>query len=216
MVDPAHRIVRLFDSILPSGNAYKVHLLLHMVEAPPYQTVDLDILASPSQTRTPAFLQKNPNGRIPVVELANGTFLAESNAIMCFAAEGTPLLPSEPVARAQVLQWLFFEQYSHERFVAVLKFWTCWGGLESRGVDEVNVWRTQGQAAIDVMERHLRSGPYFVGQACTVADLALFAYTQSAKALGYTVGPEVRAWLARVAGQPRWIAIKPDPLGKAP
>jgi len=211
-------VVKFYDSLIPSGNAHKVHLLLHQLEAPSYETIDLDILATPSETRSAEFLAKNPNGRIPTVELADGTFLPESNAILCYLAAGTPMLPDDPVERAQTLQWLFFEQYSHERFVAVLKFWTYWGGLDKKTADEIAAWKTNGQAAIDVMERHLAAGPkeFFVAGRYTVADVALYAYTRSAEHVGYAVGPHVRAWLQRVRDQPRYLPAKPDPLGKMP
>lgn len=206
-------VVRLYDSHIPSGNAHKVQLVLHQLEYPEYETVSLDILNA--GTRTPEFLAKNPNGRIPTVELKDGTHLAESNAIICYLAEGTPMFPDEPVARAQTLQWLFFEQYSHERFVAVLKFWTYWGGLESKTA-EIPVWKAGGQAAIDVMETHLEGKTFFVAERYTVADVALFAYTRSAEDVGFQVGPNVRAWLARVQSLPRYLPPKKDPLGKCP
>src|SRR4051812_8559633 len=119
------RPVRLFESSIPSGNAYKVSLMLaHLgIEVP---HVQLDILARPPETRRPEFLARNPNGRIPLLELDDGTHLPESNAILCLLADGTPYLPADPLARARALAWMFFEQYSHEPYVAVLKFWTYW------------------------------------------------------------------------------------------
>lgn len=205
--------VRVYDSTIPSGNAYKVHLLLAQLGHRDYETVDLNILATPSETRRPEFLAKNPNGRIPVLELSDGTFLAESNAILCFLAEGTALFPREPVPRARTLQWLFFEQYSHERFIAVLKYWTYWGGLENKSANEVASWREHGQEALDVMEKHLENGDFFVDSGYTIADIALFAYTQSAAALDFNVGKNTNAWLLRVRGKPSFIAIKNDPRG---
>jgi glutathione S-transferase len=118
--------VRLFTSTIPSGNVYKVELLLAQLGVV-VDTVPLDILANPSETRRPDFLAKNPNGRVPVLELSDGSFLSESNAILCFLAEGTEFMPRDAFARARVLEWLFFEQYSHEPYVAVLKFWTYRG-----------------------------------------------------------------------------------------
>lgn len=210
---PLPLIRRLYDSHIPSGNAHKVQLVLHQLEHPEYETISLDILNK--ATRTPDFLAKNPNGRIPTVELTDGTLLAESNAIICYLAEGTDMLPQDPVAKAQTLQWLFFEQYSHERFVAVLKFWTYWGGLESK-TDEIPGWKAGGQAAIDVMETHLQGKTFFVAERYTVADVALFAYTRSADDIGFQVGPNVQAWLKRVEGMPRYLPPKKDPLGKCP
>jgi glutathione S-transferase len=207
--------VRFYDSVLPSGNAYKVSLLLAHLGLRP-ETVELDILASPSQTRRPDFLAKNPNGRIPVLELADGTCLPESNAILFYLADGTPYLPEDRLARARVLQWMFFEQYSHEPYVAVLKFWTYWGGLDRCHAHDVVRWRERGQQAIDVMETHLREGSFFVGDAYSIADIALFAYTHTAHHLGYRVGPAVAGWIDRVRAQPGHVPIKPDPAGRAP
>jgi glutathione S-transferase len=206
--------MRLYDSTIPSGNAYKVHLLLNLL-GHRYETQELDILAAPSETRRPEFLAINPNGRIPVLELNDGTRLPESNAILYYLADGTRFLPTTRLGRAQVLQWMFFEQYSHEPYVAVLKFWTYWGGLDKCRADEIQRWKTRGQGAVDVMERHLAGREYFV-DGFSIADIALYAYTQSAEQVGYHVGPAVQAWLARVAAQPGYQPIKKDPTGKAP
>jgi glutathione S-transferase len=205
----------LYDSTIPSGNAYKVQLLLAQL-GKQYETRELDILASPSETRLPDFLQKNPNGRIPVLELDDGRSLPESNAILFFLAEGTNFLPRDAFERAQVLQWMFFEQYSHEPYVAVLKFWTYWGGLDKLQPGDLQRIRTRGQAALDVMATHLRSRPFFVGDRYSIADIALFGYTQSAAQVGFSVDPCVNAWLGRVRAQPGYVPIKRDPLGKAP
>jgi glutathione S-transferase len=200
--------MRLYESTLPSGNVYKVKLLLHHLGID-YETKMLDIMAQPSQTRTPEFLEKNPNGRVPVLELDGGRFLPESNAILYYLAEGSEYLPKDHFQRAQVLQWMFFEQYSHEPYIAVLKFWTYWGGLEKCLREDLARWKTRGQAALDVMARHLEGRKYFVAEKYTIADIALFAYTQSAEDIGYSMPPPVRDWLTRVAGQPRHIAIEP-------
>jgi glutathione S-transferase len=207
--------MRLYDSNIPSGNSYKVHLLLNQLGLT-YQTVELDILASPSETRTPAFLEKNLNGRIPVLELADGRCLPESNAILAFLADGTPFVSAEPFERAQTLQWMFFEQYSHEPYVAVLKYWTYWGGIQNLSAEMLDRVKTRGQAALDVMERHLQGKHFFVAERYGIADIALFAYTQSAGALGFSLGDNVQAWLARVKSQPGYVPIKRDPLGKSP
>ena len=210
---PPPRVVRLYESTIPSGNAYKVSLLLAQLG----QTVDvieLDIMATPPETRRPEFLARNPNGRIPVVELDDGTHLAESNAILCYLADGTPYLPApeDPLARARALQWLFFEQYSHEPYVAVLKFWTLWGGLHKRRPDEIETWFQRGEHALRVMEHHLGTQKWFTGDKYGVADISLYAYTHTAGDIGFDMQavPKVVAWLGRVRDQPEHIAMKPD------
>jgi len=207
--------MRLYESTIPSGNAYKVSLLLAQLGIA-HETIGLDILASPSETRHPGFLAKNPNGRIPVLELDDGRCLPESNAILFYLAEGTRFLPQDRFERAETLAWMFFEQYSHEPYVAVLKFWTYWGGLDNCPPDRLELLRDRGQQALDVMGKHLADRRFFVGERYTIADIALFAYTQSAAAIGLQVGQEVGSWLDRVRREPGYVPIKPDPLGKAP
>ena len=206
------RPVRLYESTIPSGNAYKVRLLLAQLGMS-CEIVELDILATPSETRRPEFLAKNPNGRIPLLELADGTYLAESNAILHYLAQGSELWPSEPIEQAQTLQWLFFEQYSHERFIAVLKFWTLWGGLHNKTAGEIALLKKNGQAALEVMNVHLAKQPFFAAQRYTIADIALYAYTHSAGDVGYDLEavPHVRSWLQRGREQPGHVPIKPDP-----
>jgi glutathione S-transferase len=207
--------MRLYESKIPSGNAYKVNLLLaHLGET--YERYELDILANPPETRTPSFLAKNPNGRVPLLELDDGTHLAESNAILFYLAEGTPFLAADRLGRAQTLQWMFFEQYSHEPYVAVLKFHTYWGDRAGLSAEFLARLEARGQAALDVMATHLRTRTFFVGERYGIADIALFAYTQSAAAIGYRVDAPVQAWLTRVREQPGYVPMKPDPLGKAP
>jgi glutathione S-transferase len=222
--------MHLYDSTIPSGNAYKATLLLSLLGIP-HETTSLNILASPPETRQPSFLKINPNGRIPVLVLddENGTtnaptVLAESNAILFYLAETQDrLLPRTALGRAQVLQWMFFEQYSHEPYVAVYKYWTYWAPeqFEERGPKEVERVKEQGQVALDVMETHLRGEAgkhreWFVGDEMTIADIALYAYTQSAEMIGFQVGDHVKAWLARVKRQDGYVKIKSDPSGKCP
>jgi glutathione S-transferase len=213
---PAPRAVRLYESMIPSGNAYKVSLLLAHLEQP-IEVVELDILATPSETRRPEFLAKNPNGRVPVVELADGSFLAESNAILFYLAEGTPYLSDERLERARALQWMFFEQYSHEPYVAVLKFWTLWGGLDKKRPEDVQMWKTRGQQALHVMEQHLDNADFFSGRRYGIADIALYAYTHTAGDVGFDMAtvPGVARWLDRVRAQPGHVAMKPDPTRRA-
>jgi glutathione S-transferase len=197
-------MLRLFD-YLESGNGYKVRLLLHQL-AIPFERVELDILKG--ETRTKAFLAKNPNGRIPTLELEDGTFLPESNAILWYLAEGTPFVPAERLARAQALSWMCFEQYSHEPNIATLRFWTHAGLLEQRAA-LVPGKREAGGAALGVMEGHLAGRSFFVGERYSIADIALYAYTHVAEEGGFPLAPypAIRAWLARVASQPRHVPI---------
>jgi glutathione S-transferase len=207
----ADRVVRVYESTVPSGNAYKVLLLLaHLGRRA--EVVPLDFLADPPETRRPEFLAKNPNGRIPLLELDDGTFLAESNAILYFLAEGTPYWPDETLARARVLQWMFFEQYSHEPYVAVLKYWVIWGGLHNKTEAEIALLKTRGQAALAVMDQHLSRAPFFGGDRYTIADIALFAYTQAAGEVGFDLAkvPAVAAWLDRVRAQDGFAPMRRD------
>lgn len=197
-------MMRLYD-FLPSGNGYKVRLLLSQLGIP-FERIEKNILEG--ETRTPEFLAKNPNGRIPVLELEDGTFLAESNAILFYLAEGTRWLPAERLARAQVLQWMFFEQYSHEPNVATPRFWLQHVGINQERRSQLEQKRALGYAAFGVMESHLRGRDFFVG-GYSIADIALYAYTHVADEGGFDLArfPAVGAWLARVQSQERYIPI---------
>jgi len=190
--------VRLYD-YWESGNGYKVRLLLAQLGLA-HERIELDILQG--QTRTADFLAKNPNGRIPLLELSDGRVLAESNAIQFYLAHRTPLLSDDPFDRAQILQWMFFEQYSHEPYLAVVRFWTFAGALDEHR-DEVPEKRRRGYDALGVMEGHLAERTFFVGERYGIADIALYAYTHVADEGGFELEPypAVRAWLERVRGQ---------------
>jgi glutathione S-transferase len=196
--------MRLYD-YLPSGNGYKVRLLLHQLTIP-FERVEMNIVRG--ETRTPEFLAKNPNGRIPLLELDDGSHLAESNAILCYLADGTPFLPSDRLERARVLQWMFFEQYSHEPNIATVRFWYHTELTDERR-DLLPGKRALGEAALGVMDGHLRTRRFFVGEAYSVADIALYAYTHVADEGGFDLEPypAVRAWLERVRAQPGHVPI---------
>jgi glutathione S-transferase len=198
-------MLRLYD-YLPSGNGYKVRLLLAQV-ALPFELVQLDI--TQGATRTPEFLAKNPNGRIPLLEVAPDEFLAESNAILFYLSEGTAFLPTDRWERAQVLQWMCFEQYSHEPNIATVRFWVHYTELTPERRAAIEQKRPLGYAALDVMERHLASRRFFVGDRYSIADIALYAYTHVADEGGFDLGPypAVRAWLDRVRAEPRHVPI---------
>jgi glutathione S-transferase len=199
-------MLTLYD-YLDSGNGYKVRLLLHQLGRP-YTLVETDILQG--ETRTPEFLRLNPNGRIPLLQLEDGTCLAESNAILHYLAQGTPLLPAERLAHAQVLQWMFFEQYNHEPNIATSRFWLRHGGPpDDLRRAQLEQKRALGYAALDVMERELAARPWFVAGRYTVADIALYAYTHVADEGGFDLAryPAIRAWLQRVREQPGYLSF---------
>jgi len=197
-------VLKLHD-FLESGNGYKVRLVLTQLEIP-FERIEHDITVG--ATRTPAYLAKNPNGRIPLLELDDGTCLAESSAILFYLARGTPLLPEDPLDQARVLQWMFFEQYSHEPYIAVLRYWLH-HGLEAEKRHEIGERRERGIQALAVMNTHLAERAFFVDQRYTIADVALYAYTHVAHEGGFDLSPHpnVRSWLKRVRSQPRHIPI---------
>jgi glutathione S-transferase len=193
--------------VYESGNCYKVRLLLEQLGLP-YEWVEIDILHGGS--RTSEFLARNPNGRVPVLELEPGRFLAESNAILHYLAEGTPYLPAGRWERAQVLQWMFFEQYSHEPYIATSRYWIHFLGQAEAYREKLAEKRGPGLAALGVMEAQLAKHPFFVGDRYTIADIALYAYTHVAPEGGFALEPypAVRAWIERVAAQPGHVGMR--------
>jgi glutathione S-transferase len=200
--------VRLHD-YLPSGNGYKVRLLLTQLGIP-FQRIEYDITRG--ETRTPEYLENvNANGRVPVLETEEGTLLPESNAILFFLAEGTPFLPDDRLERARTLQWMFFEQYSHEPNIAVARAWLHVFDVQMTEERRAALEERQkrGYDALGVMEEHLESNDYFVGGRYSVADISLYAYTHVAGEGGFDLGgyPAILAWLERVSSQPGYIPI---------
>jgi len=189
-----------------SGNCHKVRMALEAL-ALPYAWTEID--PRRGETRTPGFLAMNPNGKVPVLEIEPGTYLPESNAILWYLAEGTPLLPSDSLQRAQVLQWLFFEQYSHEPYIAVARFLRKFhpDPESQRAVAESKM--SGGYRALEVMEGRLAQERFLVGGCYSIADIALYAYTHVAKDGGFDLErlPAVRAWLDRVRAEPRYAAM---------
>ena len=199
-------MLRLYD-FLPSGNGYKVRLLLTQINRP-FARVEINILNQ--ESRTEEFLQKNPNGRIPVLQLETGEYLAESNAILYYLSQGTDLFPTHPWSPAQVMQWLFFEQYSHEPYIATSRYWISILGKADEYQEAIAQKREPGYAALAVMEQHLQKHDFFVSDRYTIADIALFAYTHVADAGGFDLGkfPATQHWLERVKAQPNHISIQ--------
>jgi glutathione S-transferase len=198
-------MLRLYD-YYDSGNGYKVRLLLTQLGLP-FEYVEKDIMKG--ETRTPEFLALNPNGRVPVLQLEDGTVLAESNAILFYLAEGTPYLPSDKLELASVLQWLFFEQYSHEPCIAVVRFLLRHTAADDPRRSILEQRRKGGYNALGVMERRLTDCSFFVANRYTIADIALYAYTHVCDQGGFDLGPypAVRAWLARVEATPGYVRM---------
>jgi glutathione S-transferase len=199
---------RLFE-MRDSGNCYKVRLLLAQLQLE-YERVPTDILRG--ESRTPEFLRLNPNGKVPLLLLPDGRPLAESNAMLCYLAEGTPFVPDDRYARAVTLQWLFFEQYSHEPFIATNRFWIHLAREPEAFADRIAANHPRGVAALQVMEQHLGKADFFTGHPHSrygIADIALYAYTHVAHEGGYDLDgfPAINRWLNRVASQPRHITI---------
>ncbi|KGF64534.1 glutathione S-transferase family protein [Pseudomonas lutea] len=189
-----------------SGNCYKIKLMLNLLGAE-YEWVPVDILKG--ETETEAFLAKNPNGKIPVLELEDGTCLWESNAILNFLAEGTPYLLTEPRLRTQMLQWQFFEQYSHEPTLAVARFIQFYLGLPEERMEEYHSLHRRGNKALKVMEQQLQRTPFLVGEHFSIADIALYAYTHVAHEGGFELAqfPAIQAWLVRVQQQTGYVGM---------
>jgi glutathione S-transferase len=194
----------LFDSAV-SGNCYKVRLLLGM-QGVPYERREVDVVERSGREELLGGL--NPALRVPTLVLDDGEPIAESNAILCYLAEGTALLGEDRLERARVLQWLFFEQYSHEPYIAVVRFWVCFAA-DPPSEAEIEARRRGAYAALDAMERHLVSRSFLVAERFTIADIALFAYTHVAHEAGFEMKPypAIAAWLERVASQPGHIPI---------
>lgn len=190
-----------------SGNCYKLQLLLARLQMK-YRWVEVD--SARGETRTAEFLARNPNGKVPVLELEDGRVLTESNAILCFLAEGSVLIPEDRWQRALVMQWLFFEQYSHEPYVAVARFIRLFLPPDHARQGELPRLHERGHQALAVMEQHLAEArTFFVGDSASIADIALFAYTHCAAEGGFDLSgyPAILAWLALVRAQPDFVAM---------
>jgi glutathione S-transferase len=196
--------VLLYDSSV-SGNCYKVRLLFAQL-GQSYERREVDVVDR--SDRFELLGELNPALRVPTLVLDDGRALAESNAILWYFGDGTPYLSEERFERGQVLQWLFFEQYSHEPYIAVLRFWNEFARTPPPAA-EVEAKRTGGYAALDALERHLTGREFLVGERYSIADIALYAYTHVADEGGFDLAayPAVRGWLGRVAAQPGHVAI---------
>jgi glutathione S-transferase len=196
---------RLYD-YLPSGNGYKVRLVLKQL-ALPYELIELDIRTG--ATRTGDFLDKNPNGRIPLLEVPGKGFLPESHAIIAYLAEGSRLIPADAFERARMWQWMCFEQYNLEPNIATLRFWLKLGRTRAELGEKLVEKKKNGYAALDVLEETLRDREYLAAGQYSLADISLYAYTHVAHEGGFDLAPypAIRAWCERVEKQPQWSPI---------
>ena len=202
-------------SMQRSGNSYKARLALAQLDIP-YRRVEIDILRG--ESRTPEFLAKNPSGQIPLLEVAPGRYIAESNAILWYVAGGTALAPEDRIDRAEALQWMFFEQHSLEPNLGAAHFWLTMikGGRELQR-HSLEDWMQEGYRALRVMENHLKQHRYFAADRYTIADIALYAYTHLAHQCDYDLSgfPYIRAWLDRVAAEPGHVVMHEQPADAA-
>ena len=190
----------------PSGNCWKVRTILELTGRP-FQWVETN--SNAGATRTPEYLALNPNGKVPIVQLDDGEVITESNAILLHFAEGTRLLPAPGLARTRVVEWLCFEQYSHEPYIAVARNWIGHLKAKQKHADELpEIWE-RGHRALKVMETRLAGHAYLAGDSLSIADLALYAYTHVAQEGEFDLAayPGLRAWLARVATEPGITSI---------
>jgi glutathione S-transferase len=194
-------------SMQRSGNSYKVRLALAFLGAP-YRAVEVDILRG--ESRTPDFLAKNPSGQVPLLEVDEGRFLAESNAILWYVAIGTSLAPESRMDRAEALQWMFFEQHALEPNIGAAYFWLSLvkGGRELQ-IHALEDWMERGYAALQVMDNHLKTNDYFAAGQLTIADIALYGYTHVADQCDFDLAtfPSVRRWLRRVEQEPGFVSM---------
>ena len=189
-----------------SGNCYKLKLVCAELGIG-YDWQEVDILKG--ETHTPEFLAKNPNGKIPLLELPDGRCLAESNAILCFLAEGSNLLRGESFARAQIFEWLFFEQYSHEPFIATSRFIIQFLGRPAERAADIEQKREGGLKALGIMEAALQGSPYLTSEHFSIADIALFAYTHVSHEGGFPLDgyPAIRGWIERIESRPKHVPM---------
>jgi len=189
-----------------SGNCHKVKLLLQQLQMP-YQWQEVDILKG--ESRVENFLAMNPGGQVPTLEIEAGKYLAESNAILCYLAEGTPYYSSDPYLKAQTLSWMFYEQYSHEPYIAVARFICKFLSPGNDRLSELPHLHERGYKALQVMQQHLLNNDFLVGNTYSIADIALYAYTHCAEEGGFKLDtfPAIKTWLSRIEQQDRFVKM---------
>ena len=195
-------------SMQSSGNCYKPRLLMHQLGID-FRLIETD--PSKGGTRTPDYLALNPNGKVPLLVLPDGRKLSESNAMLLYLAEGTPYLSADKYERARTYQWLFFEQYDHEPTIAVARSWMSIypDRIGKATPEQIANWQTRGHRALGVMEVGLTGRDWLAGDAYSVADIALYAYTHVAHEGGFDLSayPAIEAWLKRVAERPGYVPL---------
>lgn len=192
-----------------SGNCYKIKLLMQFLNIA-HEWVHVDILAG--QTHTPEFEAMNRNAKIPVLQISDLEYLTESNAILNFLAEGSAFLPDSGLNRAKVLQWQFFEQYSHEPYIAVARYINKYLGLPAERKEEYASKQEGGHKALSVMEHQLSQSRFLVGNTLTIADISLYAYTHVAHEGGFDLSqyPNIRSWIDAIEQAPRYVAMSSE------
>jgi glutathione S-transferase len=198
-------MLKLFENPL-SGNCYKVRLLLRQLGIP-FQRIFVDVL--PGTRRPDAFLSHTTIGRVPLLELDDGSALAESNAILHYLAVDTPYLPDDSLERSRVLAWMFFEQNLHEPNIATRRYWVSIAPDSAPRAAQLDFWLENGKKALGIMERELEQHDFFGSPRYSIADIALFGYTHVAPEGGFELEPypAVRAWLQRVREQPGFVPM---------
>jgi glutathione S-transferase len=198
--------LRLYNS-QTSGNCWKVRQLLALLEIP-YERIEVDVIDR--SNRRELLGGKNPALRVPTLELDDGQHLAESNAILWYLGDGTGFVPADPLERARVLQWMFFEQYEVEPNLAVARFWITLLGERDRYATELEAKWTAGNRALEAIDERLSEGDWLVGEAFSIADISVYGYTHVAGEGGFDLQPypALRAWLARVAARPGYVPME--------
>lgn len=198
----------LLFGVTISGNCYKPKLLMTQLGLP-FRWIEIDMMQG--ETRSPDFLAKNPNGKVPLLQLPSGEYLSESNAMLCYLADGTSLLPNDRLTRARVMEWLFWEQYSHEPVIAVARFIALMLPPDHPRRGELPALRERSTQVLQVMASRLGDKPFLTGDQYTIADIALYAYTHVAGDAGISLDghPNLQHWLGRVEQTPHFIPMLP-------
>ena len=190
-----------------SGNCFKIKLVTSILDIP-HEWVHIDIING--EARSASFIEKNPNGKVPTLELDDGRCISESNAIINYLAFGSDLLPTDRFINAKILQWQFFEQYSHEPYIAVARFINKFQGLPDNRKNEYHAKQAGGHVALKIMDDQLSSTTYLVGEQLTVADIALYAYTHVAHEGGFSLEayPYIQRWIGSIASHPKYLGME--------